>query len=88
MNNETLQLAVSVCYEFCDSVLVDEENLSILIYVKKKYYGPITSRLIKLEFLEVFKQNRKNTTVSLLQLMTEDNEDIEINFDEDDDEVD
>jgi len=88
MNDKTLDLARSICEEFCQNVLIDPENGSILMYIPKKYYGPITSRLVQLEFVEVFKQKRRKYIVSLMQLLVDGMEDLEISLEDEEDDDD
>lgn len=83
--NDALDLAKSICEEFCDTIIMDPENGSILLYVPKKFYAPICTRLAKLEFCEVFKQKKRKYIVSCLQFMFDD-VDTEIIIEEDDDE--
>ena len=61
------------------------KNGSILLYVPKKYYAPIVTRLAKLEFIEVFKQKRRKYIVTCLQQLIDD-VDTEIILEEEDDE--
>lgn len=86
--DDALDLAKSICEEFCDTIIVDPENGSILLYAPKKYYAPICNRLGKLEFLEFFKQKRDKHIVTCLQLMFESKEDTEMYFEDDDDDED
>ena len=88
MNDKTLDLARSICEEFCQNVLIDPENGSILMYIPKKYYGPITSRLVQLEFVEVSKQKRRKYIVSLMQLLVDGMEDLEISLEDEEDDDD
>ena len=81
-------LAQSVCYEFCDDIIIDPENGSILLYIPKKFYAPVCNRLTKLDFVEIFKQKRRKYIVCCLQLLHDDLEETEIYYDEDDDEDD
>lgn len=83
--DKALDLAKSICEEFCDTIIVDKENGSILLYIPKKYYAPICGRLVKLDFVEVFKQKKRKYVVSCLQIMFEDSEDIEIITDDEED---
>ena len=80
-------LAQSVCYEFCDSIIIDPENGSILLYIPKKFYAPVCSRLAKLDFVEIFKQKRRKYIVSCLQILV-DYEETEIITEEEDDDDD
>ena len=89
MDNEAiLDLALSVCEEFCDTIIMDPKNGSILLYVPKKYYAPIVTRLAKLEFIEVFKQKRRKYIVTCLQQLIDDIDTEIIIEEEDDDEED
>ena len=81
---EALDLAKSICEEFCDTIIIDPENGSILLYVPKKFYAPISNRLGKLEFIEVFKQKKRKYIVSCLQFIFDD-VDTEIIIEEEDD---
>lgn len=85
MNINAIDLAKSICEEFCDTTLIDPENGSILLYIPKKYYSSICSRLVKLDFLEVFKYKQRKYVVCVYQLLIEDEIDIEMWEDEDDD---
>lgn len=85
---EALDLAKSICEEFCDTIIIDPENGSILLYIPKKYYGPVTSRLCKLEFVEIFKQKRRKYVVSCLQLLLDDMGETEIIIEEEEDDDD
>ena len=60
--DDALDLAKSICEEFCDTIIVDPENGSILLYIPRKFYAPICNRLGNLEFLEFFKQKYKDFT--------------------------
>ena len=86
--NDALDLAKSICEEFCDTIIMDPENGSILLYVPKKFYAPICTRLAKLEFLEFFKQKKGKYIVVCLQFMFENEEDTEMYFEDDDDDDD
>ncbi len=85
MNLGHLDLVRSICEEFCDCVLVDEQNASFLIYVTKKYYQPLSSRLAQLDVVEIFRNKRRNKNVVLYQVLGMVEEDV---FFEDDDEDD
>jgi len=87
MNNDAVDLAKSICEEFCNTTLIDPENGSILLYIPKKYYSAICYRLINLDFIEIFKYKQKKYYVCLFQILTDLNEDIEVWDDEDDDDI-
>tara|TARA_R100000152_G_C6776209_1_gene205168 strand:+ start:2496 stop:2786 length:291 start_codon:yes stop_codon:yes gene_type:complete len=89
MDQDLLKLAYGVCEEFCDTVILDPENGSILLYIPKKYYGPVSTRLGRLNFVEIFKQKRRKYIVSCLQVLVSiDDEEIEFIQEEDIDEED
>lgn len=87
MNNDTVDLAKSICEEFCDTTLIDPENGSILLYIPKKYYSAICYRLVSLDFVEIFKYKQKKYNVCLFQLLVDDIEDIEVWDDDDEDDL-
>ena len=41
MNQISVSLVRSICEEFCDCVLIDDQNLSLLVYVKNKQKNKI-----------------------------------------------
>ena len=69
MDQRSIDLIKSICEEFCDCVLVDADMGSFLVYIKKRYYQPLSSRLGQLEVLEIFKNERNNRFVVLYQAM-------------------
>ena len=69
MDQRPIGLIKSICEEFCDCVLVDASMGSFLVYIKKRYYQPLSSRLGQLEVLELFKHKRNNRYVVLYQAM-------------------
>jgi hypothetical protein len=69
MDQRPIDLIKSICEEFCDCVLVDSSMGSFLVYIKKRYYQPLSSRLGQLEVLEIFKNERNNRFVVLYQAM-------------------
>ena len=85
MDQDLLKLAYSVCEEFCDTVILDPENGSILLYIPKKYYGPVSTRLGRLNFVEIFKQKRRKYIVTCLQVLVDLDEEIEWIEDDDED---
>ena len=87
MDQDLLKLAYGICEEFCDTVILDSENGSILLYIPKKYYGPVSTRLGRLNFVEIFKQKRRKYIVTCLQVLVDLDEEIEWleEDDEDDD---
>ncbi len=89
MDQDLLKLAYGVCEEFCDTVILDCENGSILLYIPKKYYGPVSTRLGRLNFVEIFKQKRRKYIVSCLQVLVDlPDEEIEFYQEEEDDDDD
>tara|TARA_R100000963_G_scaffold22736_2_gene15782 strand:- start:3012 stop:3287 length:276 start_codon:yes stop_codon:yes gene_type:complete len=86
MNPDRIDLVRSVCEEFCDCIIIDDSNGSFLIYVPKKWYQPLCSRLAQLDVVEVFRNKRKQKIVVLFQILCSmPEEDI---FYEDDDDMD
>ena len=69
MDQRPIGLIKSICEEFCDCVLVDADMGSFLVYIKKRYYQPLSSRLGQLEVVELFKNKRDNRYVVLYQAM-------------------
>jgi|TARA_R100000005_G_C4999661_1_gene206429 hypothetical protein len=82
MNRLDSSLVRSICEEFCDCVLVDDQNLSFLVYVKKKFHQPLSSRLAQLDIVEIFKNIQKNKIVVLYQILRDIDPD-DLFFDED-----
>lgn len=87
MNPDRIDLVRSVCEEFCDSILIDDSNGSFLIYVSKKWYQPLCSRLAQLDVVEVFRNKRRNKTVVLFQILCCIPEE-DIFYEDDDDDMD
>jgi len=85
MDQDLLKLAYGICEEFCDTVILDSENGSILLYIPKKYYGPVSTRLGRLNFVEIFKQKRRKYIVTCLQVLVDLDEEIEWIEDDDED---
>ena len=69
MNASLTDLVRSICEEFCDCILIDEENQAFLIYVQKKWHQPLCSRLAQLDAVEVFRHKRRNKHVILFQML-------------------
>ena len=90
MNESVLDLAKSICEEYVDEILIDDENFTILIYVSKEFYSPICVRLAQLNFVEFFKYKKEDSLVVCYQLLHDDLEEYEFIdeadgfFDEDD----
>ena len=91
MNTDLTDLVRSICEEFCDCILIDEDNQSFLIYVSKKWHQPLCSRLAQLDVVEIFRHKRKQKHVILFQMLHtlpeedvffEDDDDDEIDFDD------
>jgi len=87
MNQISVSLVRSICEEFCDCVLIDDQNLSLLVYVKKRFHQPLVSRLAQLGVVEVFKNKQKNKIVGLYQVL-HDMESDDISWEEEDDDID
>lgn len=69
MYDDVINFAQSICEEFCETTLIDPYNGSILMYIPKRYYAAISTRLVKLSFLEVFKFKKDKQIVCLFQFL-------------------
>ena len=90
LDESILDLAKSICEEYCDDILADFDNYSILLYIPTKFYPALCTRLSQIDFLEIFRYKKEEHIVTLFQfifddmceyIMEEDGED----YDDDDD---
>lgn len=50
---DSFESAQAVCHEFCNYIITDDTNGSILINVNEEYHGELVKRLDQLDVMEV-----------------------------------
>jgi hypothetical protein len=50
---DSFESAIAVCHEFCNYIITDDDNGSILINVNEEYHGELVKRLDQLGLMEV-----------------------------------
>jgi hypothetical protein len=83
LDESILDLAKSICEEYCCDTLTDSDNFSILSHIPKGYYPAICTRLSQIDFVEIFRHKTDKHIVALFQLMFEDMGEYIVEEDED-----
>ena len=50
---DSFESAITVCHEFCNYIITDHENGSILINIDEEYHSELVKRLDQLDVMEV-----------------------------------
>ena len=69
--DRNFESAISICNEFCNYIIVDHENGSILVNINEEYHSELVKRLNKVDVMEVLNvaaEPRRTLTCTYLAL--------------------